>query len=122
MAPASWPWRCALWAVIRMPPAARGVWWGLWAFQALTVAGDLVYDILMYHFGQEPFPSVADVFYLGSYVAVVIALVMLVRRRQPGRDRQIWIDTAIMTVAAACVVATVVIMPILTDTRQGWPP
>lgn len=105
-----------LWAVIRMPPAVRAVWWGLWAFQALTVAGDLIYDTLLYRLGFEPFPSIADVFYLGAYGAVISALALLVRRRHPGRDRQTWIDTAIMTVAAACVVATVAIIPMLTDT------
>ena len=104
-----------LWAAVRMPPGARGVWWGLWAFQVLTVAGDVVYDVYLYHFQEEPFPSVADVLYLASYIAVITALVILVRRRQPGRNRETWIDTAVMTVAAACVVATVVIMPMLTD-------
>lgn len=110
-----------LWAVCRMPRGTRGVWWGLWVFQALTVAGDVVYDVLMYHYQQEPFPSVADVLYLASYVAVIIALVLLVRRRQAGRNRETWVDTAVMTLAAGCVVATVVIWPMLTDSAATEP-
>jgi diguanylate cyclase (GGDEF)-like protein len=108
-----------LWAVIRMPPGARGVWWGLWAFQVLTVAGDVVYDIYVYHLQQDPFPSMADVLYLASYLAVIAALALLVHRRQSGRGRETWIDTAVMTVAAACVVATVVVMPMLTDSSES---
>jgi hypothetical protein len=103
-----------LWAVVRMPPAVRGVWWGLWLFQALTVAGDVVYDVIAYHFGEEPFPSIADAFYLASYAAVITALAMLVHRRHQGRDRETWIDTAIMTVPAASWVATIIMVPVLT--------
>lgn len=105
-----------LWAVIRMPPGVRAVWLGLWAFQALTVAGDIVYDVLLYHFRDEPFPSAADLLYLLSYVAMIAALARLVHLRQAGRDRETWIDTAVMTLAATCVVATVVILPMLTNT------
>ena len=102
-------------AILRMPRAARVVWWWLWAFLVLTVAGDAVYDMYLYYFDKEPFPSPADVLYLASYGALVSALVVLVRRRQPGHNRETWVDTAVMTVAAGCVVATVVIMPMLTD-------
>ena len=81
----------------------------------LTTAGDIVYDVYLYRFQVEPFPSLADVLYLGSYVALIGALAVLVHRRAPGRNRETWIDTAVMTLAAACVVATVVIMPLLTE-------
>ena len=102
-------------ALLRMPRRVRDVWWGLWIFMVLTTAGDIVYDVYLYRFQIEPFPSVADVLYLGSYVALIGALAVLVHRRAPGRNRETWIDTAVMTLAAACVVATVVIMPLLTE-------
>jgi diguanylate cyclase (GGDEF)-like protein len=105
-----------LWAASRMPPGARGVWWCLWVYLLLTVVGDVIYDVYLYHFREEPFPSVADLLYLASYVAMIAGLVLLVHRRQSGRNRETWIDTAVMSLAAACVVATVVVMPILTDT------
>lgn len=82
----------------------------------LTVIGDIVYDVFLYHFQEEPFPSVADLFYLSSYIALIWSLVILVKRRQPHRSRETWIDTAVMTLAAACVVATVVVVPILNNT------
>lgn len=104
-----------LWAVLKMPGRSGTVWWCLWIYMALTVVGDLVYDYYLYHLNSEPFPSLADVFYLSSYGALIAALVILVNRRQSGRNRETWIDTAVMTLAAACVVATVVVVPILND-------
>jgi diguanylate cyclase (GGDEF)-like protein len=98
-----------------MPRAVRVVWWGLWVYLALTVAGDIAYDVLLHVFDQEPFPSIADLFYLLSYVALVIALAMLVTRRQTSRSRETWIDTAVMSLAAACVIGTLVAVPILND-------
>lgn len=102
-------------AILRMPRPVRAVWWWLFAFLVLTAAGDVVYDVYLYRFQQEPFPSPADVLYLASYGALIAALAVLVHRRQPGHNRETWVDTAVMTLAAACVVATVVIMPMLTE-------
>ena len=108
-------------AILRMPRSVRVVWWGLWIYLALTVVGDMVYDVYLYHYRQAPFPSLADFFYLASYVALICALVILVRRRQAARSRETWIDTAVMSLAAACVVATVVVVPILNDaSTQGF--
>ncbi len=104
-----------LWAVLTMPRHARVVWWWLWGYLCLTVIGDLTYDVYLYHFQREPFPSPADVFYLSAYAALIVALVTLVHRRQSGRNRETWIDTAVMSLAAVCVVATVVVVPILND-------
>jgi diguanylate cyclase (GGDEF)-like protein len=108
-----------LWAAIRMPPGARAVWWCMWVYLLLTVTGDIVYDVYLYHLQQEPFPSLADVLYLGSYLPMIAALALLVHRRQSGRNRETWIDTAVMSLAAVCVVATVVVMPLLTDTTAA---
>ena len=105
-----------LWAAARMNSDARVVWWWLGAYLLLTVSGDMIYDVYRFHFNEEPFPSVADLFYLVAYVAMIAALVILVHRRQSGRNREVWVDTAVMSLAAACVVATVVIMPVLNDT------
>jgi diguanylate cyclase len=108
-------------AILRMPRSVRVVWWGLWIYLMLTVFGDVVYDVYLYHFREAPFPSTADVLYLASYVALIAALAILVKRRQAARSRETWIDTAVMSLAAACVVATVVVVPILNDTStQGF--
>lgn len=46
-----------LWAAIRMRPGARAVWWCMWIYLLLTVSGDIVYDVYLYHLQQEPFPA-----------------------------------------------------------------
>lgn len=105
-----------LWAAAQMRTDARVVWWWLGAYLLLTVSGDVIYDVYRFHLDEEPFPSVADLFYLLAYVAMIAALGILVHRRQTGRNREVWVDTAVMSLAAACVVATVVVMPVLNDT------
>lgn len=110
-----------LWAVMGMPRTVQVVWWCLWLFQALTVVADLLYDALLYYVGTDPFPSIADVLYLAGYVPLVIALVLLVHRQRPDRNRQTWIDTAIVIIAATCIVATVVIVPMTADLAAEGP-
>jgi diguanylate cyclase (GGDEF)-like protein len=103
-------------ATLQMPANSRRVWWWMWVYLVLTVTGDVVYDIYRFRFQEEPFPSLADVFYLTAYAALIAALVLLVHRRQSGRNREVWLDTTVMSLAAACVVATVVIVPVLNST------
>ncbi|HUR18487.1 MAG TPA: EAL domain-containing protein [Acidimicrobiales bacterium] len=45
---------------------------------------------------ERPFPSPADAFYLLSYPFLVAGLMLLIRRRDPGRDRASLIDAAIV--------------------------
>ena len=83
-------------AAIRMPARARSVWWPLWLYAALTAAADVTYDVLQYHFGITPFPSVADLLYFAAYVPLIVALVKLMRQRQRVWDRPAWIDSAVI--------------------------
>ena len=106
-------------AAVRMPPRARSVWWLLGAYLALTVVGDIVYDVFQYHLGENPFPSWADAFYLASYVPQIAALIILMRQRQRVWNRQAWIDSAVITVAAVCVAATLVLLPMLAQSTPS---
>jgi len=70
-------------------PAARLAWYLIAAGQAFFLAGDVLsYN---YHalFGTAlPFPSVADAVYLGGVCPFTVAgMLLLIRRRNPGRDR-----------------------------------
>jgi diguanylate cyclase (GGDEF)-like protein len=103
----------------RMPPQARLVWWGLAVSQALTVLGDVVYDYQNYHLGESPFPGWADPVYFASYLAEIAALVALTRARHPVRDREQWLDSAIMTLPIAAVVGAFVILPLLSTTETA---
>ena len=106
-------------AALRMPTGTRLIWWGLWASQALTVIGDVVYDYQRYHLGETPFPGWADPIYLASYLAEIGALIALTRARHPVRDSEQWLDSTIMTLPLAAVVGAFVILPMLSTTESA---
>jgi diguanylate cyclase (GGDEF)-like protein len=105
-------------AVIRMPRGVRMIWWALWIYAALIYLGDLVYDYQSYVLDEEPFPGWADPIYLLSYVAAFTGLSMLIRRVHSERDREAWIDSAIIVVAAVSLTAVFVIAP-MTEGLDG---
>jgi diguanylate cyclase (GGDEF)-like protein len=100
-------------AAVRMGKDARVVWWLLWVYLALTVAGNIVYDVYQYHYGVDPFPCWADPLYVAAYVPQIVALILLMRQRQRVWDRQAWIDSAVITVASVAVATTFVLVPML---------
>jgi diguanylate cyclase (GGDEF)-like protein len=65
--------------------------------------------------GLEPWPSVADVFYLLAYPFEAVAIFLLVRDRAPGRDTAGLIDAAVITVVMALVSWVFLMEPYVTD-------
>lgn len=96
-----------------MPPGVRGIWWCLWGFFALSALSatstSLLSDREVGTPSSDPGPS--DLLHVVSYLLAITAVVMLVRRLHPERDREVWIDSAILTFAAASIVGTFVIAP-----------
>ena len=108
---------------LRLPAGVRHIWWAVWVYLALTVAADIVFDVQQRVFEEEPFPGPADVLYLSAYAASLSALLMLVRRVHPGRDREAWIDTMIVTIAATAIVGILVLGPTVRDRpAPTWQP
>ncbi|MFB3737624.1 MAG: putative bifunctional diguanylate cyclase/phosphodiesterase [Candidatus Velamenicoccus archaeovorus] len=94
--------------------------WLLFALgQTLFVAGDVItynYDRL---FGTElPFPSIGDVAYLAVYPCLIAGILMLVRRRSPGRDRESLIDSLIVAVGVGTVSWIFLMSPIAKDAQS----
>jgi diguanylate cyclase (GGDEF)-like protein len=96
--------------VRRHRPARPALWYWFAAAQFTSVAGDVIWEIYAYVLHQEPFPSVADAFYLGMYPLLVVGLVLLVRRR--GRDLAGLIDAAIVATGLGLVFWVFVLHPI----------
>ncbi len=83
-------------------PKAVAAWW-LFAFgQFLFFAGDLyTYSYPKLLGADVPFPSPGDAIYLMVYPALMAGLFMLVKRRNPRRDRAGLIDSLILTIGVA---------------------
>src|SRR5687768_2128365 len=70
-------------------PARPWIWYWFAAGQATWVTGDVIWSFYVYALHQEPYPSVADVFYLCAYPLFLAGFVLLVRHRsgyRTGRD------------------------------------
>jgi diguanylate cyclase (GGDEF)-like protein len=98
---------------VRMPPQNRGVWSLLAANLLLVLVGDVVYDVMLYGFGLDPFPSWPDIFYFASYVPQAVALVVLIGRRQRIWDLSAWIDATVATAAVFVIGAPIIFVPMI---------
>jgi diguanylate cyclase (GGDEF)-like protein/PAS domain S-box-containing protein len=85
-------------------PQARLAWWLFVAGQFLFFLGDLyTYSYPRLFHVSVPFPSLGDGLYLGVYPALMAGLLVLVRRRNPDRDRAGVIDSLILTVGVGLI-------------------
>jgi len=84
--------------------------------QVFFVAGDVItynYDRLFMK--ELPFPSIGDVLYLAVYPCVLGGLLLLIRRRTPGRDRDSAIDSTIVAVGVGVLSWVFLIAPYTHD-------
>ncbi len=80
-------------------PRHRMLWWLLALSQLSRIAGDLAFFSYPALTGrQPPFPSIADIFYLGAYPLAIGAILLVLWRRGEGRDLSSLIDALIVTV------------------------
>jgi hypothetical protein len=95
--------------------------WYCFAFgQAMFVAGDvLAYNYTRLFGGELPFPSVADPLYLAVYPSLVAGLLLMVRRRSPGRDRASLIDALIITIGVGTLSWVFLMAPYVHDGTLG---
>ena len=98
-------------------PAARLPWYLIALGQAFLVAGDvLAYNYKAFFGTALPFPSVADPLYLAVYPLTVAGLLLLIRRRNPGRDWASLVDSLIVTIGLALLSWVFLIAPYAHDT------
>jgi diguanylate cyclase (GGDEF)-like protein len=98
----------------RRVPEERLVWWGAAAAAILNVAGALVYALAVAPLPEEPFPSIADVFWLAAYPAFVLVTLALLRSRVPRPQASTWLDGLVGALGVTAVAATVFITPAVT--------
>lgn len=80
---------------------ARLPWLFLGASQVVYATADICFYVAHTIRGDEAYPALADPLYLGHYLLVVVGLILLIRRRNPGRDLASLLDAATLAVAVA---------------------
>src|SRR3954451_24862718 len=126
-------WHLVLWSSLALSSAgaiATGVlihrphafaWWLLALAVTVFAAGDTTYNVLTTILGREhPYPSLADVFYLGMYPVAAAGLVLLIRWRTGGRDRGSLLDALSVTTALGLLSWIFLIDPYVQDHGLTW--
>jgi diguanylate cyclase (GGDEF)-like protein/PAS domain S-box-containing protein len=86
-------------AVKLWKPEVRWPWYLFALGQTFFVIGDVITYNYERFFGNElPFPSIGDVAYLAVYPCLIGGILILVHKRNPGRDRESFIDSLIVAV------------------------
>jgi diguanylate cyclase (GGDEF)-like protein/PAS domain S-box-containing protein len=71
--------------ILRNRPAHRSAWVVIAMGVMTFAAGDITYDVLTEFMHEvNPYPSLADVFYLATYVFLATGLILMVRSRRHG--------------------------------------
>ncbi|GAA0691000.1 hypothetical protein GCM10010193_51740 [Kitasatospora atroaurantiaca] len=141
-------WMALLTAMYYVHPSQRIVWWtgiGLSGVAAILVgtfrnrpsyplpwfllaaanlsftAGEVSEVVLTQLLHQEnPFPSIADVFYLTTYPLYAIGLLLFIRRRSAGRDRGSLIDALTFTAGLALLSWIYIVLPYAHIVELTW--
>ena len=117
-------WVAVLVGIRRNRPSYKLPWF-LFAFGlCLYWLGDLyTYSYPKYILHHEvPFPSIGDAIYLSVYPALMLGLLLLVRRRSPRSSRNTLIDAAILTLGLSLLSWILLITPYLHDATMGLLP
>jgi signal transduction histidine kinase len=96
----------------RNVPGRRLPWYLFALGQTLYVLGDVFSDNYGRFFGGAlPSVSIADAFYLTFYLPLIAGLLLLIRERRSGQDRESLVDSLVITVAAAAFSWTFLMAP-----------
>ena len=108
-------------AAARRAADDRLAWWSMTVALVLGVAGNLVYSLAIAPMAEEPFPSVADVFYLAYYLPLYVALIALIRARVTRFHASMWLDGVIGALGAGAVAVAALLAPALELTQGSLP-
>jgi PAS domain S-box-containing protein len=91
-----------IYGTIRNAPRRRSPWLLLALAVLCLIAGDLSADLLIRLFDQpDPFPSIADVFYLTMYLLIALGMIWLYRLGTVRRDAAGILDALTLTTGVA---------------------
>ncbi len=89
----------------------RLAWGALGAAVVISLVGNVVYTLVVAPMDEKPFPSAADVFYLGYFLPLYVALVALIRGRVARFHASMWLDGVVGALGAGAVSVAIMISP-----------
>ncbi len=113
----------AAWRSGRYSRALGIAWWALTAAQVCWFLGDLFWGILEVGLHIEPYPSIADAFYILYYAVFLVGVILLPSERQSVVDRiRRLLDAGVVMLAATVVFWLFWLGPLLStvDTTDPW--
>jgi diguanylate cyclase (GGDEF)-like protein/PAS domain S-box-containing protein len=106
-------------AVRMWKPNAQAPWYLFALGQTFFVVGDVITYNYSDFFGTDlPYPSIGDVAYLLVYPCLVGGLLLLIRQRSPGRDRDSVIDSLIVAIGVGTVQWVFLMSPVAHDSTS----
>jgi diguanylate cyclase (GGDEF)-like protein/PAS domain S-box-containing protein len=107
--------------VRRNRPRQPLAWYLLAAAELTFIAGDTSYNVLTQIMHQDnPFPSVADLFYLLTYVFIASGIFLIIRARCSSRDLPSLIDAVIITTGLGLLSWVYLIVPNFQADGLDW--
>jgi diguanylate cyclase (GGDEF)-like protein len=100
-------------------PQRPGMWYWFAAGQITWVVGDVIYEVYLYVLHQQPYPSLADAFYLSAYPMLAVGFMLLVRGRGRRRDVTGLLDASIVATGLGLVFWLFVLRPIAADAASS---
>jgi diguanylate cyclase (GGDEF)-like protein/PAS domain S-box-containing protein len=107
--------------VLRNQPLRRSAWVVIASGVTTFALGDISYDVLTeFMHERNPYPSIADVFYLATYLFLATGLILMVRsRRRRDGDSGAALDALIITLGLGALSWIYLIQPYVTAPDMG---
>jgi diguanylate cyclase (GGDEF)-like protein len=96
-------------------PTGAAMWYWFAAGIFSNVTGILVESIATRVYGVDAYPTVADVFWLGLYPALIVGMTLMIRRRSTQRDWASIVDTCVVSAGIGLTCWVFVIHPATSD-------
>ena len=113
--------RSLILVAVRMhKPEQRAPWYLFALGQTLFIAGDvLAYNYDTFFGTPLPYPAVSDALYLAVYPCLIGGMMMMIHRRNPGRDRASFIDSLMVSIGVGTISWVFLIAPYAHDTESS---
>jgi diguanylate cyclase (GGDEF)-like protein len=101
------------WQAAARSPRERSAWRPVSLALVLYSVGEIISTTILPLYDEQPYPSVADVFYLAYYPLIYVAVLRLVRARVPRFHTSMWLDGVIGALGGAAVAVAGLLGPSL---------